>query len=91
VIPANYRPDCSSCEPTFRENDRSLLELVNGGPHIQRRPIIDARRNIWTNDFETKVVELMGGDWPEVVVDKYQTNHLGERRYVGSRMYRVAE
>ena len=91
MIPTNYRPDCSACEPIFGESDRSVLELVDGGPHIRRRPILDARRNIWLPDYTLTPLETMGGDWPAVVIDKFEENRLGERRYVGSRIAEVRE
>lgn len=41
----------------------------------------------WVPDYETELVEVHGQEWPRVLVQKYERNGRGERRYVGSRFY----
>lgn len=47
----------------------------------------DPRHGVWIPEYETTTEEVMGQEWPLVVVQKWERNGIGERRYVGTRIY----
>jgi hypothetical protein len=49
------------------------------------------KRMLWLQEFEVDYEEVLGQGWPLVIVTKWERNLLGERRFVGTRIYRHAE
>ena len=48
----------------------------------------DPRRDLWVAEFESEMVQLVGREWPTlVIVTMWERNDIGERRYVGTRTY----
>jgi hypothetical protein len=45
--------------------------------------------HIWTPEFEVDHEQVIGEDWPLVIVSKWEVNRIGERRFVGTRVYRA--
>lgn len=48
-------------------------------------------RDLWQTEFEVQTMETVGGDWPGVIVEKWERNWIGERRYVATRAYRLSD
>jgi len=49
---------------------------------------VDEKRSVWIPEWETDVITAKGQDWPEgVIVNKWERNLLGEKRYVDSKWY----
>lgn len=44
-------------------------------------------RDVWVPRYETRLIEYEGGGWPDVLVEKWEDNAIGERRYVTNRLY----
>jgi len=44
-------------------------------------------RDVWWPEFDTEVVSIMGQQWPDLIVTKWERNYLGEKRYVETRTY----
>jgi hypothetical protein len=42
-------------------------------------------------DFEVTTIEMHGHEWPDVLVQKWERNEIGERRFVESRIYSAAD
>jgi hypothetical protein len=49
------------------------------------------KRQLWLQEFEVDYEEVIGQDWPLVIVTKWESNLIGERRFVGTRIYRAVE
>lgn len=47
----------------------------------------DIRRALWFPDYDVHTVEVMGQEWPDLIVEKWERNSIGERRFVESRTY----
>lgn len=47
----------------------------------------DIRRSIWYPDFAVHVEQVIGQLWPLVVVEHWERNELGERRFIDARIY----
>jgi hypothetical protein len=45
----------------------------------------DPRREIWSADVEVTPIEVVGREWPDIILTLFQRNRLGERRYVGTQ------
>ena len=43
----------------------------------------------WVTYYETRLIEDMSDRWPVVLVEKWERNDIGERRFVESRQYVV--
>lgn len=43
--------------------------------------------NAWRTYFEVLTIETVGEDWPRVVVEKWEEDHVGQRRHVETRGY----
>jgi hypothetical protein len=52
---------------------------------------VDPRREVWVPYFSATDVQIMGQEWPEVYVEKWETNLLGESRFVGARWYTLTD
>lgn len=44
------------------------------------------KREIWLTEFNVHVVEITGCDWPDVILERWERNLLGEVRFVDSRI-----
>lgn len=45
------------------------------------------RRDLWLPDWRTELIEVYGQEWPDVLVEKWERNELGELRYITSVIY----
>lgn len=43
--------------------------------------------DVWVPYFTIEEVSEMGQEWPSVLVNKWEENYRGERRFVGSKVY----
>jgi hypothetical protein len=44
-------------------------------------------RSYWLPDPDVRHVDIIGKRWPIVIVDMFERNDLGERRYVETRSF----
>jgi hypothetical protein len=44
-------------------------------------------RGFWVPEFRITEVRTYGKEWPDIIVEKWETNSIGERRFVASRTY----
>jgi hypothetical protein len=51
----------------------------------------DRARNIWLPEFDVETEAVIGQEWPRVIVTKWETNQIGERRYVETRIYQAPD
>jgi hypothetical protein len=49
------------------------------------------REYLWTPEYEVHHDQLHGQEWPIVIVEKFETNWRGERRYVETKRYQPVE
>jgi hypothetical protein len=47
----------------------------------------EIRHDFWRPDADVRHVEIVGKKWPIVIVDLFEVNQIGERRYVATRSY----
>ena len=43
-------------------------------------------RRLWVPDFVVMEVMEVGADWPYFIVQKWETNGIGERRFTGEAL-----
>lgn len=49
---------------------------------------VEARvRGPWIPEYTAQMVHEVGGVWPSILVEKWEYNSIGERRFVESRFY----
>ena len=53
----------------------------------QSAPHADQRRDVWLPEFHQTMVEVMGQEWPDLIIEKWERNGIGETRFVESRFY----
>lgn len=46
-------------------------------------------RNLWEPDIEILQERIMGQRWPFLVVQLFEKNMIGERRWVGTRTFTI--
>jgi hypothetical protein len=49
----------------------------------------DIRWTVWTPEFDVVHEQVVGQDWPIVLVTRWMTNAIGERRFAGTRTYQA--
>lgn len=49
---------------------------------------MSTNREFWVPEFDVDTVQVLGRDWPDIIVTKWEVNGIGERRFVESRVYR---
>ena len=49
---------------------------------------MNTERDVWMPEYETTVIEYLGDKWPDILVEKWERNGIGERRLVTSLIYR---
>jgi len=76
------------CKTTGHEPDCWMLHQTN----LVEPPseATDPRTSVWMVDFEVTSIEMHGHEWPDVLVQKWERNEIGERRFVESRIYSAA-
>jgi hypothetical protein len=52
---------------------------------------VNIERDLWLPDFEVSYREVLGEKWPFVFIQKFETNRIGERRFVGSVAFSPTE
>lgn len=48
---------------------------------------VRVERDVWIPEYSTSLVEVHGHEWPLVLVKRFESNEIGERRFVESRFY----
>lgn len=46
-------------------------------------------RDIWSPDIEIQQERLLGQRWPFLIVQLFETNAIGERRWMGSKTFTI--
>ena len=46
-------------------------------------------RGVWWPEYDTEVVQTIGQEWPDLIVTKWESNYLGEKRFVETKVYSV--
>jgi len=73
--------------PSETEEDDRLLASDPLELEMARPLSFDEGQDVWLVDFNSTIVEVIGQDWPEVYVEKWERNGIGERRFLGARWY----
>lgn len=45
------------------------------------------QRDLWIPEYHVQKIETIGADWPMVLVEKWEKNAIGERRFIEVRNY----
>lgn len=68
-----------------------IIDAAKEASVTDQTPEARSETSVWMVDFEVTAIEMHGHEWPDVLVQKWERNEMGERRFVESRIYKAAK